>query len=265
MPSQNVRGSRLRQPTQTSHISKGLSEISESQGNARSTKPSMIPPPTTLKHKLGQCEWKGSRAVQELELDGSLREIYRLRAGTETQNSRTTGRRVWVERASHTKPTSTYRERHVISWRKCECHNIRASSYISLQTSPGLKQFEAAMPDPIPMSQFVIPRMKDSPSPPNRLHKGDIRSMRNKLPSPLIVNPAVYYDCRSSANVFRNLPTAETMPSLLRRQQHVQPHHQQLEIPRIAVIAASRAVLVGSIALQHHMDTALKRRLRTAK
>ncbi|KUJ19370.1 kinesin-domain-containing protein [Mollisia scopiformis] len=54
----STRVSRLRPPTQIASPGKGLSEISESENNARSKQVSRMPPPGSLKHKLGSSNYE---------------------------------------------------------------------------------------------------------------------------------------------------------------------------------------------------------------
>lgn len=65
-----MRTSHLRQPSRITSPGKGLSDISDSQANARSLPPSKMAPPMSLKHKMGSCMYQ--RSSQTFGADGAI-------------------------------------------------------------------------------------------------------------------------------------------------------------------------------------------------
>jgi len=99
---QFMRKSTMAPPSRIPSPGKGLSEITDSQGNSRSKPMSRLPAAPNLKHKLG-----GPRTWNRCVLSLCILIRSSERARTQTQNISRKGRRGQVHRSSHTKLART--------------------------------------------------------------------------------------------------------------------------------------------------------------
>ncbi len=100
----------------------------------------------------------------------------------------------------------------------------------------GSKRVDLPKADPIPMSQFIMPKMKESPP-----ERDKLRTSRLRLPSPLTVTKLLAAIPRTEVNYVHRKPRQAAIPLSPHQYRRALQHLHETHL--MAVMAASQAVL----------------------